>query len=61
MLTIKKPKYQIIKEDLSDLILSQHYKRGDRFFTESELIEKYQVSSITVIRALKELEKEGEK
>ncbi|AEF24891.1 GntR family transcriptional regulator [Streptococcus parauberis] len=59
MLTIKKPKYQIIKEDLSNLILSQHYKRGDRFFTESELIEKYQVSSITVIRALKELEKEG--
>lgn len=59
MLSNKKPKYQMIKEDLYNLILSQHYKRGDRFFTESELIEKYQVSSITVIRALKELEKEG--
>ncbi|CAM4060367.1 GntR family transcriptional regulator [Streptococcus penaeicida] len=56
---VRKPKYQRIKEDLYHLILSKHYKKGDLFFTEAELMNKYQVSSITVKHALKELEKDG--
>ncbi|WP_159721102.1 GntR family transcriptional regulator [Streptococcus halichoeri] len=59
MAPIHKPKYQHIKEELYNDILSNHYKIGQQFYTEAELIDKYQVSSITVIRALKELENEG--
>ncbi|MGT2888421.1 GntR family transcriptional regulator [Streptococcus didelphis] len=55
----KIPKYQHIKDNLRNKILSGQYKKGDRFFTEAELIQAFQVSSITIIRALKELEKEG--
>lgn len=53
------PKYQHIKDHLKNKILSGNYKKGDRFFTESELIQSFQVSSITIIHALRELEKEG--
>ncbi|QKG75862.1 GntR family transcriptional regulator [Streptococcus canis] len=56
---MKRPKYQLIKEELQSQILSDHYHVGDKFFTEAELLERFQVSSITIIRALKELEKEG--
>ncbi len=49
---IKRPKYQQIKEELQNQILSDHYHVGDKFFTEAELIERFQVSSITIIRAL---------
>lgn len=59
MMVSKIPKYQQIKDNLRNKILSGHYKKGDRFFTEAELIQTFQVSSITIIRALKELEKEG--
>lgn len=59
MLVKKIPKYQQIKDNLRNKILSGQYKKGDRFFTEAELIQTFQVSSITIIRALKELEKEG--
>ncbi|VTS13370.1 GntR family transcriptional regulator [Streptococcus pseudoporcinus] len=55
----KKPKYQVIKENLYHLIMSKHYKKGDLFFTEAELIQKYKASSITIKRALKELENDG--
>lgn len=56
---MKRPKYQLIKEELQDQILSDHYHVGDKFFTEAELINRFNVSSITIIRALKELEKKG--
>ncbi|MDY2963409.1 GntR family transcriptional regulator [Streptococcus dysgalactiae] len=56
---MKRPKYQLIKEELQDQILSDHYHVGNKFFTEAELINRFNVSSITIIRALKELEKEG--
>ncbi|MGT2932416.1 GntR family transcriptional regulator [Streptococcus catagoni] len=59
MTKLIKPKYQRIRDELYNLILSNHYKKGDQFFTETELMSKYGVSSITVKNALKELVKDG--
>lgn len=56
---MKKPKYQTIQDSLRDEIISDKFKNGDRFYTESELIKKFNTSSITVIRALNELAKDG--
>lgn len=53
------PKYQVIENDLKNQILNGKFEYGDRFYSESELQEKYEVSSITVIRAIKDLVKEG--
>lgn len=53
------PKYLHIKNDLKQQIIRGDFENGDRFYTESELAKKYDVSSITAIRALKELVQEG--
>lgn len=55
----KEPKYRMIQKELQEEIISDNYICGDRFYSEAELCTRYQVSSITVIRALKELEKLG--
>lgn len=55
----KEPKYRMIQKELQEEIISDNYICGDRFYSEAELCTRYQVSSITVIRALKELEKAG--
>lgn len=53
------PKYQIIQNDLKNQITSGKFENGDRFYTEAELCNIYNVSSITVIRALNEMVKDG--
>lgn len=53
------PKYLSIKNDLKEEILSDKFEYGDLFYSESELEKKFNVSSITVIRAIKELVKDG--
>jgi len=53
------PKYQQIKEDLLKKIQSGEFESGDRFYSESELVKMYNVSSITVIRALQDLANDG--
>ncbi|AXQ78149.1 GntR family transcriptional regulator [Streptococcus chenjunshii] len=55
----KEPKYKYIQNDLRQQIIAGKFKYGDKFYTEAELVDSYNVSSITVIRALKELENEG--
>lgn len=55
----ERPLYQIIVDDLLEQIKAQHYQPGDRIPTELELSETYQVSRITAIRAVKELEQRG--
>lgn len=59
MSIIKIPKYLQIKLDLQKQLQSSKFKNGDRFFTESDIIQHYNVSSITAIRALNELTQEG--
>lgn len=56
---MKTPKYLQIKIDLLKEIKSGKFASGDKFYSEKELIEKYEVSSITVIRAIQELTSEG--
>lgn len=53
------PKYQMIKNDLKDQLRSGKFENGDKFYTEAELMDIFQVSSITVIRALNDLVTEG--
>ena len=53
------PKYQYIKDELKHKIISGQFENGDKFYTEAELIEMYDVSSITVVRALNELANDG--
>lgn len=56
---IIKPKYLEIKNELKQQIITGKFHNGDRFYSESEIRKKYNVSSITAIRALKELVQEG--
>ncbi|MCH4171879.1 MAG: GntR family transcriptional regulator [Lactobacillus sp.] len=51
-------KYLTVKEKLKDSILSGTYKIHDKLPTETELIEKFNVSRYTVRRAVGELEDE---
>ena len=55
----KLPLYQQIYEILRSEILAKHWKPGDMIPPESELVEQYQVSSITIRQALDMLEKDG--
>ena len=52
------PKYQYIKDELKNKIISGQFSSGDKFYTEAELISMYDVSSITVVRALNDLAKD---
>lgn len=52
-------KYEIIKRDLREKIVSMEYKPNQVIPSESELCEKYQVSRITVRRAVDDLVKEN--
>ncbi|QNQ84231.1 GntR family transcriptional regulator [Lactobacillus sp. PV037] len=53
------PKYVEIQNKLKQEIKSGKFKYGDRFYSEADLKDKFNVSSITVIRALRELVVEG--
>jgi GntR family transcriptional regulator len=53
------PKYLKIKNTLLQKLRDGEFEPGEKFYSESELVNMYNVSSITVIRALKELVSEG--
>ena len=53
------PKYREVEEDLRYKILFGHWKPGDQIPTEEELCRTYNVSRITVRKAVHELETEG--
>lgn len=53
------PKYEIIKQDLQKKIEENILPIGTKLDSESELAEQYQVSTITIKRALNELSSEG--
>lgn len=52
-------KYQFIKDELLKEINSGKVKPGQKFYSESELKNRYDVSSATVIKAIQELVSEG--
>ena len=51
------PKYLQIENELKQEIISGKFKYGDKFYSEAQLKDKFNVSSITVIRAVKDLVK----
>lgn len=53
------PKYRQIEEDLRYKILFGQWKPGDQILTENELCEQYDVSRITIRKAIHELENAG--
>lgn len=53
------PKYRQIEEELRYKILFGHWKPGHQILTEMELCEQYQVSRITIRKAINELENAG--
>jgi len=52
------PNYIRLKEILKEEIEAK-YKKGDLFYSQNEIMDKYGYSYVTVIRALEELQKEG--
>ncbi|WP_179393978.1 GntR family transcriptional regulator [Lacticaseibacillus absianus] len=52
-------KYERIKQDIISEIQSGQFQPGDKLYSESELKRKYDVSSITAVKALQELVNEG--
>ncbi|QQE11635.1 substrate-binding domain-containing protein [Planctomycetota bacterium] len=57
--TRSNPKHKYLFESLLERIESGEFAEGDKLPTEGELLDGYQVSRTTVIRALKELENAG--
>jgi len=53
------PMYLQVKEEIKERILSNMYPVGENIPTESDLVEEFGVSKITVRRALTELAQEG--
>jgi len=56
---MKPPKYLIVKNDLLNKIENGVFKPGDKFYTEIEIEALYNISSITAIRSIRELAKDG--
>lgn len=54
-----RPRYQQIKQFISDAIRNQSYAAGDKIPTEAELVEQFAVSRMTVNKALRDLVQEG--
>ena len=52
-------KYQKLQTALKAELSSGRFRVGDRFYTEREIMDKYQVSGITVARALSEMTEQG--
>lgn len=52
-------KYRFVESALRERISSGKFQTGDKFCTEAELKKQYQCSSVTVVRAIKELERQG--
>lgn len=56
---MSKPKYEEIKQDIVQKILSKELQPGEKVSSEAELKTQYNVSSTTVVKALNELVSEG--
>ncbi|MGV3240568.1 GntR family transcriptional regulator, partial [Streptococcus hyovaginalis] len=53
------PKYLKIKNSLLERLTNGEFQPGDKFYSESELKKEFNVSSITVIKAITELVNDG--
>ena len=53
------PKYRLIFESLKDSLISGEYREGTRLPSETELVRRFGVSRMTVVKAIKELQQLG--
>jgi DNA-binding LacI/PurR family transcriptional regulator len=53
------PRYEKLKQLLRDKIVEDKLRVGDRFYSQNQLMKRYNLSFATVTRALNELEREG--
>ena len=56
---IRKPKYQQVFDTIKEAILAGSYEPGQKLPSEAQLLEEFDTSRITVIRALRELQQRG--
>ena len=54
-----KPLYLQVEADIKNRILSKQYMPGDKLPTENELSDQYNVSKITIRKAIQNLSDEG--
>ena len=55
----KQPKYREIVESLRANISAGHYRNGTRLPSEAELVRRFSVSRMTVVKAMQQLQQEG--
>jgi GntR family transcriptional regulator of arabinose operon len=53
------PKYRLIFESLKESVLSGEYAQGTRLPSETELVRRFGVSRMTIVKAVKELQQLG--
>jgi DNA-binding LacI/PurR family transcriptional regulator len=53
------PKYRLIFESLKESVLSGEYREGTRLPSETELVRRFGVSRMTIVKAVKELQQLG--
>ena len=53
------PKYQQVLESIEEDILSGRYSPGQKLPSKTALLEQFETSRITVVRALRELQHKG--
>lgn len=53
------PLYEQLKVEMTRLIVSNYFKKRNKFYSLSEIVKKYRVSQITARRVIKELVNEG--
>src|ERR1700760_1184889 len=56
---VDRPKYRLIFEGLKESILSGEYAQGTRLPSENELVRRFGVSRMTIVKAIKELQQLG--
>src|SRR5258708_7014269 len=55
----RKPKYRQVFEAIEEGILSRRFQPGQKLPSEAVLVEEFETSRITVVRALRELQQKG--
>src|SRR5579875_574516 len=53
------PKYRVISDSLKESILAGEYGQGARLPSEADLVRRFGVSRMTIVKAVKELQNQG--
>ncbi len=53
------PKYRLIADALRQSVLAGEYRAGSKLPSETDLVRRFEVSRMTIVKAIKELQQEG--